>query len=158
MPVNARARSFPVTIRETSSRPSGAASTPTLRRSRLTLGCANKASQQAEPIKRLVSGCRQVIAARNTYSRAKSAHLRTQKIAEPVVAARDQRPPARACGSWLPNRLARKTANLTAGRQDPVARDDQRHQIPGHGLTGVTESSVVKNPAFPTQITAPRPP
>src|SRR5260370_7521398 len=120
MPVNARARSFPVTIRETSSRPSGAASTPTLRRSRLTLGCANKASQQAEPIKRLVSGCRQVIAARNTYSRAKSAHLRTQKIAEPVVAARDQRPPARACGSWPPNRLARKTANLTQARKYPA--------------------------------------
>src|ERR1700726_5295130 len=60
--------------------------------------------QQAEPIKRLVSGCRQVIAARNTYSRAKSAHLRTQKIAEQVVAARDQRPPARACGSWPANR------------------------------------------------------
>src|SRR5260370_12375724 len=156
MPVNARARSFPVTIRETSSRPSGAASIPTLMRSRLTLGCANKALQQAEPIKRLVSGCRQVIAARNTYSRAKSVHLRTQKIAEPVVAARDQRPPARACGSWPPNRLAQKTANLTAGRHEPVARDDQRHQISGHGLTGVTVSSWVKNPGFPMEIRAPR--
>src|SRR5260370_27326924 len=155
MPVNARARSFPVTIRETSSRPSGAASTPTLRRSRLTLGCANKASQQAEPIKRLVSGCRQVIAARNTYSRAKSAHLRTQKIAEPVVAARDQRPPARACGSWPPNRLARKTANLTAGRQDPLARGDQRHDITGHSLPGVTVYSLVMHPGFPLEFRAP---
>ena len=140
MPVNARARSFPVTIRETSSRPSGAASIPTPMRSRLTLGCANKALQQAEPIKRLVSGCRQVIAARNTYSRAKSAHLRTQKIAEPVVAALYQRPPARACGSWPPNRLARKTANLTAGRQDPVAGNKQRDRIFGHRLTNIARS------------------
>jgi hypothetical protein len=64
--------------------------------------------------------------------------------AGPRLAARDQRPPARACGSWPPNRLARKTANLTAGRQDPVARDDQRHQIPGHGLTGVTVPGSVR--------------
>ena len=71
------------------------------------------------------------------------------------MAALYQRPPARACGSWPPNRLARKTANLTAGRQDPVARDDQRHQIPGHGLTGVTASSWVKNPGFPMEIRAP---
>ena len=48
MPVNARARSFPVTIRETGGRPSSAASIPTLMRSRLTLGCANKAFQQAD--------------------------------------------------------------------------------------------------------------
>jgi hypothetical protein len=37
----------------------------------------------------------------------------------------------------------------------PVARDDQRHQIPGHGLTGVTVSSWVKNPGFPMEIRAP---
>src|SRR5260370_2051848 len=132
MPVNARARPFPVTIRETSSRPSGAASIPTLMRSRLTLGCANKALQRAEPIKRLVSGCRQVTAARNTYSRAKSAHLRTQKIAEPVVAARDQRPPARAYGSLPPNRLAPKTAKLSAAPHDPLPPQAQRPLIPTH--------------------------
>jgi hypothetical protein len=33
-----------------------------------------------------------------------------------------------------------KTANLTAGRQDPVAGDDQRHRIPGHGLTDIARS------------------
>ena len=30
-----------------------------------------------------------------------------------------------------------KTTNLTAGREDPVAGDDQRHRIPGHGLTDI---------------------
>jgi hypothetical protein len=36
-----------------------------------------------------------------------------------------------------------------------VARDDQRHQILGHGLTGMTVSSWVKNPGFPMEIRAP---
>src|SRR6202011_3453511 len=42
----------------------------------------------------------------------------------------------------LGRRAARrgKTANLTAGRQDPVAGDDQRHRIPDHGLTDVARS------------------
>src|SRR5262249_10552774 len=31
----------------------------------------------------------------------------------------------------------RKTTELAAGRQDPVARNDQRHGILGHGLTDV---------------------
>ena len=31
-----------------------------------------------------------------------------------------------------------KTTNLAAGRQDPVAGDDQRHRILGHGLTHIT--------------------
>src|SRR5207247_4926771 len=30
-----------------------------------------------------------------------------------------------------------KAANLTTGRQDPVAGDDQRHRIVGHGLTDI---------------------
>ena len=30
-----------------------------------------------------------------------------------------------------------KTTNLAAGRQDPVAGDDQRHRILGHGLTDI---------------------
>jgi len=33
-----------------------------------------------------------------------------------------------------------KTANLTSGRKDPVAGDDQRHRIPGHGLTDIARS------------------
>jgi len=39
----------------------------------------------------------------------------------------------------LGRRTARrgKTTNLTAGRQDPVTGDDQRHRIPGHGLTDI---------------------
>src|ERR1700730_16550272 len=36
------------------------------------------------------------------------ARLRTQKTAEPVAVLRHERPPARACGSWPPSRLARK--------------------------------------------------
>jgi hypothetical protein len=39
----------------------------------------------------------------------------------------------------LGRRTARrgKTTNLTAGRQNPVTGDDQRHRIPGHGLTDI---------------------
>jgi hypothetical protein len=33
-----------------------------------------------------------------------------------------------------------KTANLAAGRKDPVAGDDQRDRIPGHGLTDIARS------------------
>jgi hypothetical protein len=45
------------------------------------------------------------------------ARLRTQKIAEPVAAARDQRPQARACGAWPPIHPARK--NRQSCRQPP---------------------------------------
>ena len=39
----------------------------------------------------------------------------------------------------LGRRTARrgKTANLAAGCQDPVTGNDQRHRIPGHGLTDI---------------------
>ena len=34
----------------------------------------------------------------------------------------------------------RKTTELPAGRQHPVAGDDQRHRIPDHGLTDIARS------------------
>jgi hypothetical protein len=37
----------------------------------------------------------------------------------------------------------------------PCGKDDQCHQIPGHGLTRVTVSSWVKNLGFPMEIRAP---
>ena len=42
-----------------------------------------------------------------------------------------------------------KTTDLAAGRQDPVAGDDQRHRILGHGFTDVARGLILVEGAVP---------